>query len=65
MRQNITIKVQIFLILVLFGSITGMSQPLCTWNPEKKSWRFLYPKFPEYLTVISTANMRKVTTSAM
>jgi hypothetical protein len=40
MRQNITIKVQLFLILVLFSSITGMSQPLCTWNPEKKELAF-------------------------
>jgi hypothetical protein len=36
MRQNNTIKSQIFFILALFSSITGLRQPLCTWNPEKK-----------------------------
>lgn len=40
MRHNKTIKVQIFLILVLFSSITGMSQSLCTWNPKKKELAF-------------------------
>jgi hypothetical protein len=31
---------QIFLILALSGSLAGMSQSICTWNPEKKELTF-------------------------
>jgi hypothetical protein len=40
MTHNKTIKGQIILILLLFGSITGIGQSLCTWDPEKKELAF-------------------------
>jgi len=40
MSHNKTIKVKLFLVLILFVSLNSYSQSTCTWNPEKKELKF-------------------------